>query len=187
MDALDIAYTADQLPGLCTTIGELKRLAELAQGVSAVAEIGCYMGRSTKALSLAAGGRVYAVDTWRGSDEDNEGEKTKTTTPEILYAKFCGNLWDEISNGKVIPLRCDSVEGADILKAQGIRLDVIFLDAGHDYEWVTRDIQAWKPLLRKGGVMVGHDLPHPRMEEALNDYLPGWTASVGMLWEWVNE
>ena len=170
--------------GLCTTEGELKRLAELAEGKQYVVEIGSYMGRSTKALAIAAAGKVFAVDTWHGSEEDEEGTKTRAVPPDELYATFIRNMRYEIIEGKVIPLRCDSVQGADLL--QDYKFDVIFLDAGHDYEWVTRDIKAWLPLLKKGGVMVGHDLPHPRMEEALNDYLKGWTPSVGMLWEYRN-
>lgn len=170
--------------GLCTTHEELKRLAELADGAEYVAEIGSYMGRSTKALALATAGKVFAIDTWYGSEEDEEGEKTRAVPPDELYAAFIRNMRDEIISGKVIPLRCDSVQGANLL--QDYKFDVIFLDAGHDYEWVTRDIKAWLPLLKQGGVMIGHDLPHPRMVEALDELLSGWHPSVGMLWEYRN-
>lgn len=177
--------TATKVHGLCTTDTELRRLAELASNAEFIVEIGCYMGRSTTALACATLGQVFAVDTWRGSEEDNEGEKTRVTSPEELYRSFCVNMWNYINANKVVPLRCDSVEGAKILQELGYTFDLIFIDAGHDYEWVTRDIKAWLPLLDKGGVMIGHDLPHPRMEEALNDTIPGWTKSVGMLWEYV--
>ena len=184
MDIDSIVHLASRIHGHCTTESEIRRLVQIAARSKYVAEVGCYMGRTTKALSLAAFGGLYAVDTWQGSAEDSEGEKTKQVSPEELYRRFIVNLWDEIQLGKILPLRCDSVEGAKILGELGYTFDMIFLDAGHDYEWVTRDIIAWLPLLNEGGVMVGHDLPHPRMEEALNEYLPGWKPSVGMLWEY---
>ena len=175
---------AEQIHGLCTTQSELRRLSELAQNTEFVVEIGAYMGRSTKALT-ATPGTVFSVDTWRGSDEDKDGEKTKQVPLETVYRMYVKNLWGDIISGKVIHLRCDSVEASKILADLGYTFDLIFIDAGHDYEWVTRDIKAWLPLLDTGGVMVGHDLPHPRMTEALNDCLKGWRPSVGMLWEFV--
>lgn len=187
MDRIDSAVaTASNIHGLCTTPSELRRLAELAHDAEFIVEVGSYMGRSSKALALATKGIVYCVDTWRGSEEDTEGEKTRETSPEVLYSSFIRNTWNEISTAKIIPLRCDSVEGAKIFKELGYTFDLLFLDAGHNYEWVTRDIQAWKPLIHEGGVIVGHDLPHPHMVDALNDYLPNWKPSVGMLWEWEN-
>lgn len=177
------ARDAANISGLCTTSSELMRLAELASRRSCVVEVGSYLGRSAKALT-ATPGTLYCVDTWMGSAEDTEGEKTRALAPSEIYHGFILNLWDDIVMGKVIPLRCDSVEGAKILHALNIRPDMVFIDAGHDYEWVTRDIKAWLPLLTDNGIIVGHDLPHPRMKEALNEYLPGWLPSVDMLWEW---
>lgn len=186
MDRIEQAVQeANKLHGLCTTGEELKRLAELAHNAEFIVEIGSYMGRSTKALTTATRGQVFSVDTWQGSDEDEDGTKTKIVPPDELYSAFIRNSWSEIISGKLTALRCDSVEGAKILAELGYTFDMIFIDAGHDYEWVTRDIKAWLPLIDKGGVMVGHDLPHPGMVDALNDTIPGWTSSVGMLWEYV--
>ena len=175
-----------KIHGLCTTETEVRRLMELAQNAEFIVEIGAYMGRTTKALSITKG-IVFSVDTWLGSEEDKDGEKTKEVPMEEVYLAYLKNLWSEITSGKVCHLRMDSVNAAQLLGSLGYTFDLIFIDAGHDYEWVTRDIQAWKPLLDKGGMMVGHDLPHPRMAEALNDNLKGWQPSVDMLWEWHNE
>ncbi|CAK0856203.1 unnamed protein product [Prorocentrum cordatum] len=36
-------------------------------------------------------------------------------------------------------------------------LDLVFLDARHDYEAVAADVVAWRPKVRPGGILSGHD------------------------------
>ena len=36
-------------------------------------------------------------------------------------------------------------------------LDMVFLDACHDYEAVLDDVAPWKPKVRRGGILSGHD------------------------------
>lgn len=39
--------------------------------------------------------------------------------------------------------------------------DMIFIDAGHSHDAVMKDIAAWSPKVRAGGVLLGHDY-HPK-------------------------
>eukprot|EP00930_Biecheleria_cincta_P060765 TRINITY_DN46370_c0_g1_i1.p1 TRINITY_DN46370_c0_g1~~TRINITY_DN46370_c0_g1_i1.p1 ORF type:complete len:438 (-),score=77.45 TRINITY_DN46370_c0_g1_i1:167-1435(-) len=36
-------------------------------------------------------------------------------------------------------------------------LDIVFLDARHDYEAVSNDMKWWRPKVRPGGILSGHD------------------------------
>jgi predicted O-methyltransferase YrrM len=35
--------------------------------------------------------------------------------------------------------------------------DMVYLDGDHTYGGVSRDVKAWLPKVRKGGVLAGHD------------------------------
>ncbi len=35
--------------------------------------------------------------------------------------------------------------------------DIVFVDADHSEEWVDRDVHAWFPKVKKGGIIAGHD------------------------------
>ena len=41
-------------------------------------------------------------------------------------------------------------------------VDLVFLDADHSEEWVRRDLEAWLPKVRLGGIVAGHDYGAPR-------------------------
>jgi predicted O-methyltransferase YrrM len=36
-------------------------------------------------------------------------------------------------------------------------VDLVFIDADHSAEWVERDLRAWRPKVRPGGILAGHD------------------------------
>lgn len=50
-------------------------------------------------------------------------------------------------------------------------IDFAFIDANHTYEFVSRDIAAILPKMKKGGVLAGHDynLHHPGVMQAVNE------------------
>jgi predicted O-methyltransferase YrrM len=48
-------------------------------------------------------------------------------------------------------------------------LDFAFIDASHDYESVTKDIEAWWPKVKHGGMLCGHDLHFPGVKKALEE------------------
>jgi hypothetical protein len=35
--------------------------------------------------------------------------------------------------------------------------DIIFIDANHSYEYVKKDIETYRPKIKKGGILCGHD------------------------------
>ncbi len=50
-------------------------------------------------------------------------------------------------------------------------IDFLFIDANHTYEYVSRDIAAYLPKMKKGGIIAGHDynMSHPGVIQAVNE------------------
>lgn len=74
-----------------------------------------------------------------------------------LLAEFQRNVEPVLMGGrKVGTMRGDSVEAAQHWPS-GRPIDLLFIDAGHEYEQVKGDIMAWTPLVKIGGVVAFHD------------------------------
>lgn len=137
-----------------------KKMAAYCRPNGKLVEVGCWKGRSTAFLLVEAYNRspdirVYAVDTWLGSAEH-------AADPHIL----AGTLHDEfLKNVEPVAHRLTSMQMTS-LEATGWfndgSLDGVFIDAAHEYEAVRADIAAWRPKVRAGGILAGHD------------YMAGW-------------
>lgn len=138
---------------------ELLWLASQAKNSKIVIEVGSWHGRSSRALAdnLPDEGRLYCVDHWDGSavERDTHHASARLNEGDHAFMEFSDNLADHIQSGKVIPIRMSSKNAATWFKKQGIKADLIFLDAGHTYEEVKDDINLWWPLT--GKILSGHD------------------------------
>lgn len=72
---------------------------------------------------------------------------------EGLKDKFEYNLANY--EGEYCFIHGDSAAAASLFKDRSV--DFVFIDAGHDYESVKKDILAWLPKVK--GVIAGHDYP----------------------------
>jgi predicted O-methyltransferase YrrM len=163
---------------------ELAWLADKASKSRWVVEIGSLRGRSARAMAdnMSNLSVLFCVDPFQGSEEHG-GAFAGT---DNLYRTFCANLADHIERQRVCPVHLPSLEAARIFRLLGRHdLDMVFIDASHDYASVTADIRAWLPLLKPGGLLSGHDHGHPPIERAVRDLLgPGLPGLVpgGSIW-----
>uniref|UniRef100_A0A914E600 Uncharacterized protein n=1 Tax=Acrobeloides nanus TaxID=290746 RepID=A0A914E600_9BILA len=70
-------------------------------------------------------------------------------------------------NNIVYPLRLPSSAAAHIFHCYKIQADVAYIDADHDYNAVVRNIQLYYPLVRKEGILMGHNFTLKGVEQAL--------------------
>jgi len=109
------------------------------------------------------------VDTW-------DFVPSQTEIPlhmfDDLYEVFLKNI--EPVKDKITPVKALSWDGADFYEDNS--LDFVFIDAAHDYESVKKDINAWFPKIKKGGVISGHDYTWcDDVKKAVNEFFQNKT------------
>jgi len=77
-------------------------------------------------------------------------------------------------------VRAVSAEAAKLFP-DGV-LDFVFIDADHSYEDVKHDIQVWRPKLRPGGLLCGHDMHIGQTRKAVEELVPGYTTGEDSTW-----
>lgn len=138
--------------------------AVFREDIKVVIEIGSWLGKSTRYFAEKVGtdGKVYAIDTWLGSDEEKEHQ----VDPRLkkLYQLFLSNIKQSGFANRVVPFRMKSQEAAIALNVKG---DLIYIDGAHDYKSVYEDILAWKDHLNEGGVLCGDDWEWKSVRDAV--------------------
>lgn len=135
-----------------------------------IVEIGSFEGRSTiwscKNLLHNAESRIFCIDTFGGSVEHNEKQKTN------LFERFTNNIESAGVQDKVKIRRGESWRELARLTAEGIRPDFIYIDGSHQAPDVLSDAVLSFNLLKGGGLMIFDDYhwtiePHGQ-EDILN-------------------
>jgi predicted O-methyltransferase YrrM len=123
-------------------------------------EVGTFLGRSLAFLAVEAhnadkGLRVFCVDHWKGSSAEPLYKGIMEEHGGDLYPAWRQNMKQHGLLTLVTPLRMPSLDAAEHFEDESI--DFVFLDAGHDYESISADIEAWLPKVVPGGTLAGHD------------------------------
>lgn len=164
-----------------------KIFADLIRNVlpNTVIEVGTWKGGSAiqmgSLLDLAGSkAKIYCIDTWLGAAEFWTGELARTPERNLLlkngypqiYYQFLSNVVHNGLQDYIIPIPVPSSIGAKILKAQGVKADLIYIDGSHEYEDVIADLNSYSELLNPGGIMFGDDYySFADVGRAVNDFV----------------
>lgn len=161
-----------------------KKIVSQAESGQHFVEVGSYKGRSSAymAVEIALSGkqiRFDCVDTWQGSEEHQAGElfEDLDVVRGRLYNVFLKNM--EPVKEYYTPVRATSLDAAAMYADDSI--DMVFIDAAHDYDNVLADIKAWAPKVKSRGIISGHDWHHPPIKQAVRETL-GEVNSIGSCW-----
>jgi predicted O-methyltransferase YrrM len=118
-------------------------------------EVGTWKGMSAaymgvEIINSGKNIKLHCVDTWEYIPTQTEIARSKYTN---LYETFLNNI--NPCGEVVVPVRGISWEMADMYPDESI--DFVFIDAAHDYASVKKDLAAWYPKVKKGGIFAGHD------------------------------
>lgn len=102
-----------------------------------VCEIGSYKGASSCLFAYYCK-KVFCIDYF------NKEERYEVIFDENI------SYFDNI-----VKIKSFSLDAVDLFEDN--YFDIIYLDASHEYEDVIKDIDTWKPKIKNGGFMSGHD------------------------------
>lgn len=111
-------------------------------------------------------GHLVCVDTFLGSCEHymkGRGlwRRMLASGRYNFFDEFLGNVAQAGVADLVTPFVQTSTNAARLFGQLGLRFDLIYLDASHEYADVLADLRAWYPLLAPGGVLLGDDFEEP--------------------------
>jgi predicted O-methyltransferase YrrM len=154
-----------------------------------IVEVGSWKGFSTVAFARALqcrpdGGWLHAVDVWdrKGAYWRDFTKRFPSDPASHLYACFLRHVERAGVAEVVLPVRMPSTIAAAQFAAAGRTVDAVFIDAEHTTEAVAADIAAWKPLVRQGGIVAGHDYNNGRVRKAVDAAFAGVNHAQGHVW-----
>jgi predicted O-methyltransferase YrrM len=164
------------IPGWTDFTDLYDREVERAKDGACFVEVGVWRGRSLAYMAdaIRKSGKLiflYGVDRFTGDAEC--GPVTIGQVESNLAA--CG-----VSDVAML-IESDSAAAAADFNA----CDFVFIDAAHDYESVKRDIAAWTPKVKPGGVIAGHDRGMEGVARAVREAFGNRVRTIGPLAWWV--
>ncbi len=118
---------------------------------STFVEVGAFKGKSSSYMAVEIENakkdiKFFVVDIWNYT-VNNLGDEVD------VYNLYLNNI-KPVKN-YITPLKEGSIDASKMFADNSI--DFVFLDAGHEYEDLIADMNAWYPKVKKGGVIAGHD------------------------------
>lgn len=159
-----------------------------------IIEVGSWVGLTALVMAQACPERIFCVDSFQGKPPNREaktgefGDRLYAIAEQIggssvVFETFCHNVGERLYS-QIFPLIGHSLTHAKVWPR---KVDMIFLDADHDYESVRDDIKAWAPHVKSGGILCGHDYgpTFPGVQDAVHEAFGSKVKRAGdSLW-WV--
>ena len=138
----------------------LKHLLE-ENNFKVMAEVGVRDGRTTfHLLDSIPDLVIYAIDI-------------------SIHGFYTNEVADKYKN-RLIPIQALSSVAADQIANES--LDLVFIDAAHDYTNVKTDIIKYMPKLKANGLLTGHDIDYPGVNQAVKEMIPHYDVGPNHVW-----
>jgi hypothetical protein len=184
----------ETISGWCDYEEVYRTAIENAKDGAIFVEIGAFKGKSAAYAGveiLNSGKKIQLnlVDHFKGNEEHLDPtsvwyESGIAENPEYLF-EICSKNLEPVKDVVTI-IRKTSLQAAKQFKAGS--LDFVFIDGAHDYDSVCKDIDAWLPKVKVGGIIAGHDYKsHREVERAVNEHFPIGLHKPGCSWLFYKE
>jgi len=142
---VNFSHHNDIFDGLVSS-GAIHKIVEVGTFVGFTA---CHLARKNEIE------KVFAVDNW----------SMNLRGCMFPQKQFISNVIRSNLQDKIIPIKGDSSDVGIIFQKLGIKTDLIYIDARHDYLSVLKDIKAWYPV---GSMICGDDYDKPTVKKAID-------------------
>lgn len=118
-----------------------------------IVELGSYLGCSTFTFAQCCKDKhipceVYAIDTWAG--DDNSGFYENNIYEDFMKARQVYKF------EPIHVMRMTFDEALEYFPERDI--DILHIDGLHTFDAVKHDFETWKPRVKKGGIILMHDI-----------------------------
>lgn len=167
-----------------TTAADLHCILDLLKHVpveGTVVEVGTQFGLTAVAMSNARPDlKIVCVDHFQGSPNDATNNVAMHYGPGFVRSSFRANVSHRFGN-QVQLIEKDSLAAASEFDGQ---VDMVFIDADHEYAGVKADIEAWSKKVKPGGIISGHDYAanFQGVIQAVKEAFPVGLAINGSVW-----
>jgi len=127
-------------------------------------EVGVWLGHSAAFMATLIQNkpiRFYAIDDFKSDGP--------TPLDGDYYDQFWNNMQSCGVSAYITPIVGDSSKMAQRFSDHSCSF--VFIDGDHTYEGVKRDIQAFLPKMKNGGILAGHDYQSPTVRQAVHELL----------------
>lgn len=139
-------FGRDTVKSRTETLGNLLNERKASVGVELGVQKGIF---ASKLLKLWTHVSLYVlVDIWQTQEHYVDGANSQDQQQNYKTA---------VLNTKPWPIQICRNFTNICAKTLDMRFDFIYVDARHDYQGVTQDLQDWFPKLKDGGIIAGHD------------------------------
>jgi len=149
--------------------GDIKQYRSLAEQVpnnGSIIELGVWKGRSLCSIADIINRKnlkVFAVDTFKGTPgEDKEHKEAKKIDLRKVFEENMRKFGIAV---QIYAMTTD--EAAEKITD---KFDLIFIDADHSFEAITKDLANWVPKCK--GIIAGHDYEKDSIKKAVDKIFP---------------
>jgi len=173
-EAIESAYQANNWKNLYYDV--LPKVINENQFIT-ILEVGVAFGGHAKAiLSQTAVEHYYGVDPYQANyDTDDSFCKDVARYSREAAQKNFDALYNWVKTVQLQPfqgrfdlVRLPSVKAATQFDNESI--DCIFIDGDHRYQPALDDLNAWYPIVKQGGILLGDDYWMKPVADAVNDF-----------------
>lgn len=143
-------------------------------------EIGSWQGKSisyavVESILKKKSINFNVIDIWTFNPKDAKD----ISSDEELYQRFLKNI-DPIKEHINIIKEDSSTSARHFLDKS---VDVCMIDANHDYDYVIKDIRAWYPKIKPGGILIGDDYSRafPGVKKAIDEFCEEYNLTYSVI------